>query len=62
MHSSNLILRMSFSEKPVATFPGHALARQLSIDAAVASGQAKIEGNVHILRKLLTLFELATGR
>jgi hypothetical protein len=38
------------------------LARQLTIDAAVANGDAKIEGSVNTLRKLPTLFELATAR
>jgi DNA-binding HxlR family transcriptional regulator len=38
------------------------LARQLSIDAAVADGAAKIAGSVHILRKLPSLFKLATAR
>lgn len=38
------------------------LARQVTIDAAVANGDAKIEGSVQILRKLPTLFELATAR
>lgn len=38
------------------------LARQLSIDTAVADGAAKIAGSVHILRKLPSLFELATAR
>jgi|SRR6516162_7638757 DNA-binding HxlR family transcriptional regulator len=38
------------------------LARQLTIDAAVANGDAKIEGSVQVLRRLPTLFELATAR
>jgi DNA-binding HxlR family transcriptional regulator len=37
------------------------LARQLSIDAAVEGGAAKIEGSVQTLRKLPSLFELATA-
>jgi len=38
------------------------LAKQLSIDAAVEGGAAKIEGSVQTLRKLPGLFELATGK
>jgi DNA-binding HxlR family transcriptional regulator len=38
------------------------LARQLSIEVAVASGTARIEGSVQTLRKLPGLFELATAK
>ena len=38
------------------------LARQLPLDEAVASRAAKIEGSMHTLRKLPSLFELATAR
>src|SRR5262249_53599464 len=38
------------------------LTRQLSIEQAIASGSAKIEGSVQTLRKLPVLFELATAK
>jgi hypothetical protein len=38
------------------------LAKQQSIDAAVETGVAKIEGSAHTLRRLASLFELATAR
>jgi DNA-binding HxlR family transcriptional regulator len=38
------------------------LGRHLPLDEAVASGAATIEGSVHTLRKLPSLFELATAR
>jgi DNA-binding HxlR family transcriptional regulator len=37
------------------------LGRHLSLDEAIANGTAKVEGSVHILRKLPSLFELATA-
>ena len=37
-------------------------ARQVPLDAAVASKQARIEGSPRILRKLPDLFDLATAR
>ena len=38
------------------------LARHLPLDETVADGSAKIEGSVHVLRKLPSLFELATAK
>ena len=38
------------------------LGRHLPLDEAVASGAAKIEGSAHALRKLPSLFELATAK
>jgi len=38
------------------------LARQVPLDAAVASRKARIEGNTRTLRKLPELFDLATAR
>ena len=38
------------------------LARQLSIEEAVANGTAKVKGSPHTLRKLPMLFELATAK
>ncbi len=38
------------------------LGRHLPLDEAVASGAAKIEGSAHTLRKLPSLFELATAK
>jgi hypothetical protein len=38
------------------------LARQLSLDEAVANRQARIEGSERTLRKLPQLFDLATAR
>jgi DNA-binding HxlR family transcriptional regulator len=38
------------------------LGRHLPLDQAVASGAAKIEGSVNTLRKLPSLFELATAK
>ena len=38
------------------------LARHLPLDETVVDGSAKIEGSVHTLRKLPSLFELATAK
>jgi hypothetical protein len=38
------------------------LAKQLSIDAAVETGAAKIEGSAHTLRRLPSMFGLSTAR
>ena len=38
------------------------LTRHLPLDETVADGSAKIEGSVHVLRKLPSLFELATAK
>ena len=38
------------------------LGKHLQLDEAVASGAAKIEGSAHTLRKLPSLFELATAK
>jgi DNA-binding HxlR family transcriptional regulator len=38
------------------------LARQVSIEAAVDNGMARIEGSTQTLRKLPSLFELVTGK
>ncbi len=38
------------------------LGRHLPLDEAVASGAARIEGSAHTLRKLPSLFELATAK
>jgi hypothetical protein len=38
------------------------LARQLSLDDAVANGQARLEGSERTLRRLPQLFDLATAR
>jgi hypothetical protein len=38
------------------------LGRHLPLDEAVASGAAKIEGSAQTLRKLPSLFELATAK
>ena len=38
------------------------LARHLPLAETVADGSAKIEGSVHVLRKLPSLFELATAK
>lgn len=38
------------------------LARHLPLDEAVANGAAKVEGSMHTLRRLPSLFELATAK
>src|ERR1700730_7955140 len=38
------------------------LARQLSLDAAIANAQVRVQGSTRTLRKLLHLFDLATAK